>query len=165
MFNHSQRVRKTPMSFFNSTLRRPLFGFCGGPRMGGKRGCNGQGSMTPEQLAQRRDRMVDRAADKLQLNAEQKPLLATLLDAMFAQRQAMVGQNTDMRAEFRSWFTGSSFDAARAQALINDKAGVLQSKSPEVVAALAAFFDGLNPAQQQKVRNFMEGPRGWFRRG
>jgi hypothetical protein len=35
-----------------------------------------------------------------------------------------------------------------------------------VVAALAAFFDSLNSAQQQKVRDFMDGGRrGWFRRG
>jgi Spy/CpxP family protein refolding chaperone len=161
MFNHSQRVRKSKMFFFKSKMR----GFGCGPRFGGKRGCGRSGGMTPEQLAERRDRMVDRAADKLQLNAEQKPLLANLLDALFAQRQAMVGQNTDMRAELRSWFSGSSFDAARAQTLINDKASVLQSKSPEVVAALAVFFDGLNPQQQQNVRNFFEGPRGWFRRG
>jgi Spy/CpxP family protein refolding chaperone len=165
MFNHSQRVRKTAMHFFKSTLRRPLFGFCGGPRFGGKRGCGRHGDRTPEQRAERRDRMVDRAADKLQLTAEQKPLLATLLDAMAAQRQAMIGQTTDMRAELRSWFGGSSFDAARAQALINDKANVLQSESPDVVAALGAFFDSLNPAQQQKVRNLLDGPRGWFRRG
>ena len=154
------------MSFFKTTLRRPFFGFCGGPRFGAKRGCGRHGAMTPEQMAERRDRMVDRAANKLQLNAEQKPLLAQLLDQMSAQRQAMIGQNTDMRAEFRSWFTGNNFDAARAQALINDKAQTLQSKSPDVVAALAAFFDSLNSAQQQKVRDFMDGGRrGWFRRG
>jgi Spy/CpxP family protein refolding chaperone len=150
------------MSFFSTTLRRPFFGFRGGPRFGAKRGCGR--SLTPEQRAERRDRMVDRAANKLQLNAEQKPKLAALLDAMAAQRQAMVGQTSDMRAELRSWFTGSHFDAARAQALINDKASTLQSQSPQVLGAMGAFFDSLNPAQQQKVRNWMEGPRGWFRR-
>jgi Spy/CpxP family protein refolding chaperone len=120
--------------------------------------------MTPEERAQRRDRMVDRAADKLQLNAEQKPLLAQLLDQMAALRDAMTAQTTDMRAELRSWMTGSRFDAARAQGLINDKTHTLQSNSPQVVAALAAFFDSLNPSQQQKVRDRMDGPRGWFRR-
>jgi Spy/CpxP family protein refolding chaperone len=151
------------MSFFSTTLRRPFFGFCGESRLGGKRGCGR--SLSPEQRAERRDRMVERAANKLQLNAEQKPLLARLFDAISAQRQAMVGQTTDMRAELRSWFTGSNFDTARAQTLIDDKAHTLQSQSPAVLAALAAFFDSLNPAQQQKVRNWMEGPRGWFRRG
>lgn len=164
MFNHSQRVRKTSMSFFKSKMR----GFGCGPGFGGKRGC-GHGpfgaGMTPEQQAERRDRMVERIANKLLLNAEQKPLAAKLLDQMAAQRRAMIGQTTDMRAELRSWFAGSQFDAARAQALVNEKASTLQSQSPELLAALAAFFDSLNPAQQQKLRNFMEGPRRWFRRG
>jgi hypothetical protein len=65
----------------------------------------------------------------------------------------------------RSWFAGATFDAERAQALINDKAKRLQSQSPAVMSALAAFYDSLNPAQQQRVRNAMDGGRrGWFRR-
>jgi Spy/CpxP family protein refolding chaperone len=164
MFNHSQRVRKIPMSFFKSKMR----GFGCGTKFSGKRGC-GHGpfgaGITPEQQAERRDHMVERIANKLLLNAEQKPLATQLLEQMAAQRRAMVGQTTDLRAELRSWFAGASFDAARAQALINEKAHTLQSQSPDVLAALAAFFDSLNPAQQQKLRNFMEGPRRWFRRG
>jgi Spy/CpxP family protein refolding chaperone len=150
------------MSFFFKSKMR---GTGCGPKFAGKRGCGHRGAMTPEQMAERRDRMVERMTNKLLLNAEQIPLAAKLLDQMAAQRQAMVGQTTDMRAELRSWFAGNSFDSSRAQTLINDKASALQSHSPEVVAALAAFFDSLNPAQQQKVRNFMEGPRRWFRRG
>jgi Spy/CpxP family protein refolding chaperone len=147
------------MSFFKSKFRRPLFGFCGSQ----KHGC-GRGAMTPEQFAERRTKMADRMTNKLLLNAEQKPLLIQLMDALYVQRQAMVGSTLDPRAEFRSWFAGASFDAARAQALINEKTGALQANSPAVLAALGAFFDSLNPAQQQKLRNFMEGPRCWFRR-
>ena len=163
MFNHSQRVRKTTMRFFFKSKMR---GFGCGARFGGKQGCHGDGTgPTPEQRAARRDWLVNRATNKLLLNAEQKPLLAALLDQMAAQRQAMVGQTTDLRAELRSWFAGDRFDAARAQALINDKAIALQSNSPNTVAAMAAFFDSLNPAQQQKLRDFMDrGRRCWFGR-
>ena len=146
--------------FFKRRLRRALFGF-GVARPGCHRGAG----LTPEQAAERRDWIVNRAADKLSLNAEQKPLLAALIEQIDAQRQAMVGSIADPRAEMRSWFAGASFDAERAQALINDKASALQNQSPAVVAALAAFYDSLNPAQQQKVRDFMDGGRhGWFRR-
>jgi hypothetical protein len=31
-----------------------------------------------------------------------------------------------------------------------------------VVAALADFYDSLNPAQQQKVRDYIEGRGRWF---
>jgi Spy/CpxP family protein refolding chaperone len=146
--------------FFKRKLRRALFGF-GFARPG----CNRGAGMTPEQSPERRDWIVNRAADKLGLNAEQKPLLAALIDQIAAQRQAMVGSIADPRAEMRSWFAGTSFDAERAQSLINDKASALQNQSPAVVAALAAFYDSLNPAQQQRVRDFMDGGRrGWFRR-
>ena len=149
------------MSFLKSKMR----GFGCGTTFGASRGCgrHGGADMTPEQKAERRDWFVNRATDKLLLNAEQKPLLAALLDQLAAQRQVMMGQTTDLRAELRSWFAGSSFDAARAQALVNDKASALQGKSPDVIAALAAFYDSLNPAQQQKLRDFMDrGRRGWF---
>ena len=32
-----------------------------------------------------------------------------------------------------------------------------------VVAALGDFYDSLNPAQQQKVREFLQKRRGWHR--
>lgn len=38
------------------------------------------------------------------------------------------------------------FDTARAQALINDKTAALQTRSPEVIAAMADFYNSLNPA-------------------
>jgi hypothetical protein len=53
----------------------------------------------------------------------------------------------------------------RAQALITDKTTVLQSKSPEVIAALALFYNSLNPAQQQKLRDVMDGRSRWSWRG
>jgi len=162
MFNNSQRVRKIAMSFFfKRKLRHFLHGFDAGSRCG----CHRDADLSSEQSTDRRDWFVNRITDKLSLNAEQKPLLTTLIDQATAQRQAMVGSTTDPRAELRSWFVGTSFDQARAQTLINDKADTLLSKSPAMVTALAAFYDSLNPAQQQRVRDLMDGSRlGWFRR-
>lgn len=159
-------------NFFKRNLRRTLFGIFGATLViGSLSACGHHGdhnwgaSMTPEQYAQKRDKMVDRAAGKLDLNAEQKQLLANVGDKVFEQRKALIGQTTDPRAEVKSLIAGPKFDAAKAQTLINDKAGALQTKSPEVVAALAAFYDSLNATQQQKVRDFMEGRHGWFSRG
>jgi Spy/CpxP family protein refolding chaperone len=121
--------------------------------------------MSQEQFMERRDKMVDRAASKLDLNADQKKLLTTLGDKVFEQRKALIGTTTDPRAELKSLIAGPKFEATKAQTLINDKSAALQTKSPEVVAALAAFYDSLNPAQQQKVRDLMEGRYGWFHRG
>jgi Spy/CpxP family protein refolding chaperone len=153
-------------------MRRILFGVLGLTLIaGGLSACAHHGdrqwgaTMTTEQFADKRDKMVDRAASKLDLNAEQKKLLATVGDKMFEQRKALVGQTTDPRAEVKSLVAGPKFDAAKAQALVNEKTTVIQTKSPEVIAALAAFYDSLNPTQQQKVRDFMDGHHGWFHRG
>lgn len=158
-------------NFFKRNLRRTLFGIFGATLViGSLSACGHHGerwgaNMTPEQYTQKRDKMVDRAASKLDLNAEQKQLLAVVGDKVFEQRKALIGQTSDPRAEVKSLIAGAKFDAAKAQALINEKAGALQTKSPEVVAAMAAFYDSLNPTQQQKVRDFMEGRHGWFNRG
>lgn len=158
--------------FFKHKLRRALFGLFGATLVLGSlsacghRGEHGWGAnVTPEQFAEKRDKMVDRAASKLDLNAEQKKLLAAVGDKLYEQRKALMSQTTDPRAEVRSLIAGPKFDAAKAQALVNDKTVAIQSKSPEVIAALAAFYDSLNPTQQQKVRDFMEGHHGWFHRG
>ena len=158
--------------FFQSNIRRVLFGAIGLTLIaGGLSACGPRGehpwgaAMSPEQFSQQRDKMVERAASKLDLNAEQKKLLAVVGDKVFEQRKAMIGQTTDPRAEVKSLIAGPTFDTARAQALIMDKTTVLQSKSPETLAAIAAFYNSLNPTQQQKVRDLLEGRHGWFNRG
>jgi Spy/CpxP family protein refolding chaperone len=119
-------------------------------------------NVTQEQFAEKRDKMLDRAASKLDLNAEQKKLLSNVGDKLFEQRKAMIGQTTDPRAELKSLIAGPKLDTAKAQALITDKTTVMQAKSPETLAALAAFYDSLNTTQQQKVRDMMEGRHGWW---
>ena len=158
--------------FFKRHIRRALFGVLGVTLIaGGLSACGHHrdhlwgANVTQEQFAEKRDRLVDRAASKLDLNAEQKQLLATVGDKLFEQRKAVMGQTTDPRAELQLLIAGPKFDTAKAQALITEKTTMMQAKSPETLAALAAFYDSLNPAQQQKVRDLMEGRHGWFHRG
>ena len=157
--------------FFRCNIKRTLIGIFGVTLLvGGLTACGHRphdhgASMTAEQYAQKRDKMVDRVASKLDLNEDQKKRLATLGDKLYEQRTALVGQTKDPRAEMKALVAGDKFDTARAQTLINDKTAALQTKSPEVIAALADFYNSLNPAQQQKVRDYMEGRGRWFRHG
>jgi protein CpxP len=112
--------------------------------------------------AKRSEWIVNRMSRKLQLNADQKPLLANLVTQGFDLRQQMKGQSPDLRAQASTWIEGDAFDANRMQALIDEKAQTLQSKSPELVSAMAAFFNSLNPEQQQKVRVRVDGHRNRF---
>ena len=152
-------------------IKRSLFALLGtSVLLGGLAACGHRdhefgASMSPEKYTQKRDKMVDKVAGRLDLNVEQKKNLQNLGDTLYAQRTALIGQTKDPRAEMKALVAGDKFDAVRAQALITDKTTVLQSKSPEVIAAMALFYNSLNPAQQQKLRDVMDGRGRWFWRG
>jgi protein CpxP len=122
-------------------------------------------NVSAEQSAQHRSKMVERVSGKLDLNPDQKQRLNLLADKLHEQRLAVMGQTTNPRAEISALVAGDKFDKARAQTLVTEKTTAVQAKSPEVIAAMADFYDSLNPAQQQKVRDFMAHRGGWFKRG
>jgi Spy/CpxP family protein refolding chaperone len=152
-------------------IKRTLFGIFGATILvGGLTACGQRhyqfgANMSAEQYVEVRDKMVERAASKLDLNADQKKLLSVLGDKFYAQRTALMGQAKDPRAEIKALVAGDKFDKARAQSLVTEKTTVLQAGSPEVIAALADFYDSLNSTQQQKVRDFMDRRGRWFHRG
>lgn len=152
-------------------IKRTLIGlFSASILVGGLTACghrlHGFGAnMSAEETAQYRGKMIERVSSKLDLNADQKQRLSVLADKLHEQRTALMGQTKDPRAEVKALVAGEKFDRVRAQTLVTEKTSVLQSKSPEVIAALADFYDSLNPVQQQKVRDFMVHRGGWFHRG
>lgn len=152
-------------------IKRTLFGLLGATILvGGLTACGHRhhgwsANMSAEESAQYRGKMVERVASKLDLNADQKARLTVLGNKLHEQRIALMGQTKDPRAEVKALVAGDKFDKARAQTLVTEKTTALQAKSPEVIAALADFYDSLNPAQQQKVRDFMEHRGRWFSRG
>lgn len=148
-------------------IKRSLIGVAGvGIALGALVACSHhggwRGNATPEQAAAWRGKMVDRVAGKLDLDAEQKARLAKLADALHNERMAVRGSGNP-RAEFQSLFAGNKFDRAKAEALVQQKTEALRSGSPDVIAALGDFYDDLNPAQQQKVRDFLQRRHGWHR--
>ena len=115
---------------------------------------------SPEQMAQMQGKMVERIGSKLDLNAEQKQKLQTLTDVLLAQRKAMAGSAGDPRAQVQALVAGERFDRSAAQSLLDEKTRAVQAGGPAVIAALGDFYDSLQPAQQQKVRDMMQRRRG-----
>lgn len=151
-------------------IKRTLYGLFGAAiLLGGLSACghhrhdHGMG-LSESDRAEFRVKMVDRVASKLELNAEQKQRLGVLADKLQEQRSALVGKTTDPRSEVQALVSGERFDRARAQALVTEKTAALTTKSPEVIAAMADFFDSLTPAQQIKVREALQGRHGWWLR-
>src|ERR1035437_2464098 len=154
-----------------SWIRRSLIGLFGvSILVGGLTACGHRphgldANLSAEQVAQYRAKVLDQVSSKLDLNANQHQRLGVLAAKRHEQRTALLGTAQDPRAEVKALVAGDKFDRVRAQALVTEKTTMLQSKSPEVIAALADFYDSLNPAQQQKVRDFMEHRGRWFHRG
>ena len=152
-------------------IQRTLLGLFGaGIIIGGLTACGNRHNhhgmaMTEEDSARYKAKMVDWVGKELELNEQQRQRLGALGDRMREQRLALIGKTTDPRAEVQALVSGAQFDRGRAQALVEEKTGAIRSKSPEVIAAAADFFDSLTPTQQHKVRDFLQRRHGWFGRG
>ena len=149
-------IKRTLATALGATLILGSLSACSGGREHGRFG----GSMSEADMATKQAKMVDYAGKKLDLNEAQKQRLAVLGDKLREQRTTLMGK-TDMRADVQSLVAGTTMDRAKAQALVEEKTTALRSKSPEVIAAAADFFDSLNPAQQQQVRELMQRRKGW----
>ncbi len=143
-------------------IKRTLIGLIGAAVLaGGLVACGHRdhhtriGQMTPETVAEWRGKLLDRAGKELQLDATQKQRLGVLFDKVDEQRVALMGSTADPKAAMQQLVAGERFDRSKALALMQEKTGAVQLKSPEVINAAADFYDGLNPAQQAKVREFM----------
>ena len=150
-------------------IKRTLYGLFGATIvLGGITACGhrvGHHGMhaSAEDQAKFRTKLVERVADKLELNADQKAKLGVLADKLQAQRAALQGKAANPRAEVEALVAGDKFDRARAQALVSEKTAAITTGSPEVIAAAGDFYDSLTPAQQTKVREFMQSRGGWRR--
>lgn len=152
-----------------SLMKKSLIGLVGAAvLMFGAAGCSHQSGgrhMSDENRSEFRGKMIDRVASKLDLNEMQKQKLTVLAAKMQEQRSGLMGDRSAAgpREQAKAVIAGSTFDKTKAQALIDEKTSAVKGKSPEVIAAAADFFDALNPAQQQQVREFMNRGRGWGR--
>jgi protein CpxP len=147
-------------------IKRTLIGVFGASILiGGLSACGhhheGRWQMSEADSVKMRERILERAGKELALDDAQKQRLAVLADKLKEQRSALVGTATDPRAEMQAFIAGSKFERERAQSFVEAKTAAVRSKSPEVIAAAADFFDSLKPEQQQKVREFLNKRRGW----
>ncbi|MEN9843598.1 MAG: hypothetical protein RLZZ612_1427 [Pseudomonadota bacterium] len=135
--------------------------------VGGLAACAGKGSHGPwteERVGEVRGKVVERISSKLDLTEAQRQKLNVLADEVLAQRKALRQGAGEPRAQMQAIIQGQTFDRQRAQALLSQKTEAVQSHGPKVIAALADFYDSLNPEQQQKVRERLaQGKGGWWR--
>ncbi len=149
-------------------IKRTLFASFGAAiLLGGMAACghhsHGGWQMSEADSAKMRERVIERATKELKLDDAQKQRLGVLADKVREQRLALTAGSANPRDEMRALVAGTKFDRERAQAFIEGKTAAVRTKSPEVVAAAADFYDSLRPEQQAQVREFMDKRRGWTR--
>lgn len=118
---------------------------------------------SPERVTEMRGKVIERVSSKLELNEAQKQKLGVLADEMIASRTAFRGKEADPRAEMKAMISGAKFDRSRAQTMLEQKTQVVQGNGPKLIAAMADFYDSLNPEQQKQVRDRLEHRGGWGR--
>lgn len=128
------------------------------------RGPHERGAMDAERMAELRAKAIQHVNRELDLTAEQQQKLNVLADKMQAQHVALMGQTTHPRAEMQALVAGEKFDRTRAQGLLDEKTRAVQNQGPQVITALADFYDSLNPQQQAEVREHMGERKRWFSR-
>ncbi|TXT36051.1 MAG: hypothetical protein FD135_4539 [Comamonadaceae bacterium] len=149
-------------------LKKTLFGIFGATLLlGGLSACThgSHAGWSEDRVTEVRSKVVDRISSQLDLNDAQKQKLAVLADEIMAQRTAFRGQGADPRADFKALIAGDKFDRSRAQTLLEQKTQAVQGNAPKVIAALADFYDSLNPEQQKQVRDKLEQRHGGWGRG
>jgi Spy/CpxP family protein refolding chaperone len=176
MFNNTPATRKSQAGrhTMKRWIKRTLFGLFGaGLLVGGLSACShggfghhARGPMTDEQVAKFRERATERVSSQLKLDEAQKAKFGLLLEAMNAQRKALMAGSggADLRTEGQALLAGDKFDRTKAQALVNAKTSAVNEQSPAVINAAADFFDSLNAEQKQQVRDFLArrgGHHGW----
>lgn len=152
-------------------IRRTLIGLTGATvLLGGLAACGHRGGhaggWSEERVAEMRGKAVERIGSKLDLDAAQRQKLDALADRIMAQRQAFRGEAADPRAAFQGLIAGETFDRERASQLLAQKTAAVQDHAPQVLQALADFYDSLRPEQQQQVREKLaRRGHGWWARG
>ncbi|QPJ61950.1 MAG: hypothetical protein G3M70_08715 [Candidatus Nitronauta litoralis] len=116
--------------------------------MGTAVGC-GHRHVSPEQRA---DHIVEKIKDKLDLNEEQTSKLVIAKNEILKVRQEMKAQRTQTRTDFFEMLEQPKLDQDRILSLVKEKTRTVNEKAPEVVVALAGFFDSLTPEQQKTLR-------------
>ncbi len=103
-----------------------------------------------------KSRMIERVSSRLELNESQEAALNTFSAELMETRELMRGDSGDIRAEMSELLTADTFDQGRALSMINDRAAALQNNAPELVAAAAVFFDGLDATQKEQISEFAQ---------
>jgi len=99
------------------------------------------------------DHLVSRVGAKLDLDNEQRQLLAAWFSQLQSQREAL--KSMARGPELVGLLAGEQFPRQSAEQLLDAKLEALRSAGPGVIGAFGDFFDSLDAEQRQVLRFMM----------
>ncbi len=108
---------------------------------------------SPEERA---EHLVEYVSNDLDLNETQTTSLNALKSELLDLRKAMKQGQADNRDALLEILSQPALDRDRAVNLIQGRLQTLQDQTPQIVAAIGNFYDGLNAEQQQELREKVE---------
>lgn len=100
----------------------------------------------------RADWIVATVSDKLELNDSQTAKLNTVKDELLALRNRMHSEHEATHAEILSMLEQPQLERQKVLNLIGNKTQLIQQEAPTLVNSFADFYDSLDEAQHQKLR-------------
>ncbi len=104
----------------------------------------------------RAEYMVEKITSKMELTEPQVSKLEALKNELLNVRQSMLAERDTVHEEVNELLNQPTLDQARALTLVQDRTDSINQKAPQVITALAGFYDSLNPEQQAMLREKLE---------
>lgn len=105
---------------------------------------------------QRAERIIEKVTEELELTQEQQAKLGAVRDEFISTGKEMRKDRKQARAEFLGLLEQPQLDRARAQTLVNQRLDAIRDHSPQIINALADFYDSLTPEQQKELREHLQ---------
>ena len=99
--------------------------------------------------------MIGYLSHRLKLNAEQTGQLRSVLEQMRELRRDWRDERHALRDQVGQLLGAPTLNQDQALALITEKTRAVEQQAPEMIAAIAAFTDSLDPARRQTLAELM----------
>ena len=100
--------------------------------------------------------IVEKASNKLELNADQKSKLIVVKNEFLDVRKTMRSDRDQTRADVLSMLKQPTLDREKMNSIVNQKIATINTRSPAIVDAIGNFYDSLDASQRAELSEFIE---------
>lgn len=100
-------------------------------------------------------KLVDKVANKLELTDAQTSDLTVVKNELLEFRTTVKSQKEKTKADIVAMLEQPVLDRVQAAAIVNGYVETINDQSPEIIAALGNFYDGLDESQRAELREFV----------